>query len=280
MGRLPKQLQEFRNSLKGKSFKEKMKIYFDLSSSYNSDITERRNIIKGTFSRKEQTEWEGTYKPIVMALEDYIDRIRTLDVNRQYFSYYITTMLRIKDTIEKEAEWLNGNLEAAEALKDTEAGSRLYKSLTTYENRRFRDQIYFDDELGRYVILSDTNEKATEATASLKRILSNLKGYIEALKGFMESIGKGEFIPKEILTLEKVLISTYHPFYGFKYRAIHGIPERRGLDSNASERKSLDDLEEGERDFIALNYSDLEGDGGLTGDKNLFEGSYNYYKNR
>ena len=125
MGRLPKELQEYKDSLKDKTFKERVKSFFNLSSSFDADIDEKRKIIKGTFSKKEEKEWDSTYKPIVMALEDYIDRIRTLNVNRQYFSYYITMILRIRDTMEMEAKWLNDTLEIAETLKGTEAGSRL-----------------------------------------------------------------------------------------------------------------------------------------------------------
>jgi hypothetical protein len=279
MGRLPKELQEFKDSLKDKTFKERVKRFFDLSSTLDADIDEKRKIIKGTFSKKEQREWDITYKPIVMALEDYIDRIRTLNVNRQYFSYYITTILRLRDTMEMEAEWFNGNLEAAEALKGTEAGSRLYNRLTAYHNRRFGVvQLYFDEDSGKYILSNDADGKVKEATASLRRILSNLKGYIEALKNFMEWVGEGDLIPKEIRELEKALISTYHPLIDFKYRAIHGIPERRGL--NASEPVNLDGTGEGEKDFLFLSYLDLEAEGSLTWKKNLFAGSYEYYKNK
>ena len=277
MGRLTKELQEYKDSLKDKTFKERVKSFFNLSSSLDADIDEKRKLIKGTFSKKEQKEWDSTYKPIVMALEDYIDRIRTLNVNRQYFSYYITMILRIRDTMEMEAKWLNENLEIAETLKGTEAGSRLYNNLTAYHNRRFgMVQIYFDDESGKYVLFNNSNEKVIEATASLRRILSNLKGYIEALKNFLESLGEGDLIPREITEMEKALISAYHPLISFKYRAIHGIPERRGL--NASEPVSLEGVEEGEKDFLTLSYLDLEAADSLTWKKNLFEGSYEYYK--
>lgn len=279
MGRLPKELQEFKDSLKDRSFKERVKRFFDLSSSLDTMVDEKRDIIKGTFSRKEEKEWDSTYKPIVMALEDYMDRIRTLNVNRQYFSYYITNILRQNDILKMEAEWLNGNLEAAEALRGTEAGSKLYNRLTGYHNRRFGlTQLYFDEDSGKYTVYSNTNEKVIEATASLRRILSNLKGYIEALKNFMEWVGEGDLIPREITEMEKSLISAHHPLFGFKYRALHGIPERRGL--NADEPINIENLEEGEKDFISLDYLQLEAADSLTWKRNLFAGSYNYYKDK
>ena len=90
MGRLTKELQEYKDSLKDKPFKDRVKSFFNLSSSFDTMVDEKRAIIKGTFSKKEAKEWDNTYKPIVMALEDYIDRIRTLNINRQYFTFYIT----------------------------------------------------------------------------------------------------------------------------------------------------------------------------------------------
>jgi hypothetical protein len=47
-----------------------------------------------------------------------------------------------------------------------------------------------------------------------------------------------------------------------------------------AEPLSLDSLEPGEREFIELSYPDLEEMEGLTGERNLFAGSYAYYKNK
>ena len=280
MGRLTKELQEYKDSLKDKPFKDRVKSFFNLSSSFDTMVDEKRAIIKGTFSKKEAKEWDNTYKPIVMALEDYIDRIRTLNINRQYFTFYITYLIRQRDTMEEEAKWLNERLKEAEAVKDTEAGSRLLEGLTTYSNRRSDfTQIFFNEEIRRYIAPSIADDKIGESTASLKRILSSLKGYIQALKDFLEAIEKPELIPMEIEKMEKALISTYNPLHEFKYRAIHQIPERRGMGVTA-EPLNLDSLEPGEREFIELSYLDLEEMEGLTGERNLFAGSYAYYKNK
>ena len=181
--------------------------------------------------------------------------------------------------MEEEAKWLNERLKEAEAVKDTEAGSRLLEGLTTYSNRRSDfTQIFFNEEIRRYIAPSIADDKIGESTASLKRILSSLKGYIQALKDFLEAIEKPELIPMEIEKMEKALISTYNPLHEFKYRAIHQIPERRG--TGIVEPINLDDLEPGERDFIELSYLDLKEMEGLTGERNLFAGSYAYYKNK
>ena len=95
----------------------------------------------------------------------------------------------------------------------------------------------------------------------------------------MEAIEEPELIPMEIEKMEKALISTYNPLHEFKYRAIHRIPERRGMGVTA-EPLNLDSLEPGEREFIELSYPDLEEMEGLTGERNLFAGSYAYYKNK
>jgi len=280
MGRLTKELQEYRDSLKDKPFKERVKAFFDLSSTFDTMVDEKRAIIKGTFSKKEAKEWDNTYKPIVMALEDYIDRIRTLNINRQYFTFYITYLIRQRDTMEEEAKWLNERLKEAEALKDTEAGSKLLEGLSTYSNRKSDyTQIFFSEEIKRYIAPSIADDKIGESTASLRRILSSLKGYIHAIKDFLEAVGEPELIPLEIEKMEKSLFNTYHPLHGFKYRAIHRIPERRGMGVTA-EPLSLDSLEPGEREFIELSYPDLEEMEGLTGERNLFAGSYAYYKNK
>ena len=50
MGRLTKELQEYRDSLKDKTFKERVKAFFNLSSTFDAMVDEKRAIIKGTFS--------------------------------------------------------------------------------------------------------------------------------------------------------------------------------------------------------------------------------------
>jgi len=260
----PKEIKEYKDKMKKLPFKERMIEYFSISSVYDKDPDEKKSIIKSTFTKKEEAEYYRTYSPIMMAIEAYNDRVRTLKINADYYSYFISTQLRKRDNLDRITEFLNKVIEVAEKEKaglvktEGESPSKMIDSvlsmLSNYKDIDIERNIPLSFEGGRYQIDDSTlQKKLTVSTGNLRRILEALKSYILSLKEFLETINHIELFPREFKDYETWMINL---FRGEAYYHIVG------------------EIGEGERSFLALDYYELKPIEKIFGEGNLWLKAY------
>lgn len=259
----PKQLKEYRDRMKSLPFKERLIEYFNISTVNDKDPEEKRKIIKGTFTKKEEAEYYKTYSPIMMAIEQYNDRVRTLKINADYYCYFISTQLRKRDNLDRITDFLNKVIEVAEkekaGLVKTEGDSSkmidsILSMLSHYKDIDIERNIPLSFEGGRYHIdESNLQKKLTVSTGSLRKILEALKSYILSLREFLETINHIELFPREFKDYETWMINL------FRGEAFYHI---------------VGEIGEGERSFLALDYYELKPIEKIFGEGNLWLRAY------
>ncbi len=275
--RLPKELQDFKVSLKEYTFKEKVKAYFDCSPFSNDLDSQKRVIIEKSFSKEEKTTFYSKYAPIHNAIEKYGDRIRAINANGILYNNYINSALRQRDIYLYTADFLNMILPAiAEALNDTKeerTKERLTGALDALKSYRrvsiTAPQIQINKKGTSYEVPEADEFKALKGVIdTLKGILSLLKCYLEALREFLEWVGTPELLPKEFKQMEDLLISRYKP-----------IPHIEEKDPNADKYPLFFEVSKIKEEYTNINYMELPRTIDILKDKNLFANTYRSFYN-
>lgn len=255
--------KEYKAKMKSLPFADRMVEYFSISAVYDKEPDEMKKLIRETFTKKEEAEYYTTYSPIMIAIEQYNDRVRTLKINADYFTYYITSQLRRRDNLERVTGFLNKVIDTAKRYKkeDIQGESTeemidsLLSMLTHYKELDIERNIsvIYEEEKGYYLDESKMNENIKKATASLKNILSALKSYVLSAREFLEVIQKPELFPREFKDAEKWM----------QYFFI-----------NRMEITDTENMGEGEKDFLTLDYNDIECTDKIFGEGNLWLKAY------
>lgn len=280
--RLPKVLQDFKRELKEKSFKDKVKAYFDCSPFTNDLDSQKKEIILKSFSSEERKEYSRKYQPIYNSIERYGDRIRAINGNRIIYANYIDSALRKRDTLLYTADFLNLLLSRVEGALDGtgEASTRetLTEALRILKNYRSVSADLYkspDIELNKkgnlYEVPTEERDKfLLGAINTLRAILSLLKCYLEALKEFLEWVGTPELLPKEFKDMETDLLIRFQNF-----------TPKKGRDENPDADKfplffARNKVAE---EYASIDYKALPRTIDIFGEKNLFANTYRRFFN-
>ena len=276
--RLPKVLQDFKRELKEKSFKDKVKAYFDCSPFTNDLDSQKKEIILKSFSSEERKEYSRKYQPIYNSIERYGDRIRAINGNRIIYANYIDSALRKRDTLLYTADFLNLLLSRVEGALDGtgEASTRetLTEALRILKNyRSISADLYKSPEIelnkkgNLYEVPTEERDKfLLGAINTLRAILSLLKCYLEALKEFLEWVGTPELLPKEFKDMETDLLIRF---------------PKKGRDENPDADKFplLFSRNKVAEEYATIDYKALPRTIDIFGEKNLFANTYRRFFN-
>ena len=280
--RLPKVLQDFKRELKEKSFKDKVKAYFDCSPFTNDLDSQKKEIILKSFSSEERKEYSRKYQPIYNSIERYGDRIRAINGNRIIYANYIDSALRKRDTLLYTADFLNLLLSRVEGALDGtgEASTRetLTEALRILKNYRSVSADLYkspDIELNKkgnlYEVPTEERDKfLLGAINTLRAILSLLKCYLEALKEFLEWVGTPELLPKEFKDMETDLLTRFQDFKPQK---------TRDQNPDADKFPLLFAESEVTEEYISIDYSALPRTIDIFGENNIFANTYRRFFN-
>lgn len=277
--RLPKELQEYKKSLKELSFQEKVKAYFDCSPYLRDLDAQKEEIILKSFTKDEREEYYRVYQPIHSAIDRYGDRIRAINGNVSIYSFYINNELRQRDVINYTADFLNRVLpkvkEALEGTKEENTRETLTEAYDKLKGYRVVNLTMPNSYLSmnrtktEYKIDTTITDKSLrEVIQTLKGLLSLLKCYLEALKEFLAWLGKSELYPKEFSDMENLLKLRYKP-----------IQKESTENPNAKEFPLWSFNYEIVEEFISIDYDALPRTIDIFGERNLFANTYrNFFK--
>ena len=280
--RLPKELQDFKQELKGLSFKEKVKAYFDCAPYIRNIDSKKKEVIFQSFSQEERKEFSRRYLPIHNAIERYGDRVRAINANRIIYTNYIDTTFRQRNTYFYTADFLNLALpmitEALKGTKEESTKKKLTEALTSLKGYRRVSIAAPEVELNKkgtsYEVKIEAEDKVLKGVIqTLKELLSLLKCYLEALKEFLEWVGTPELLPKEFYDMENALLS--------RYRSIDVDSRRKDKAKNPDVKKfplffADYDIEE---EYLSIDYKELPLTIDISKENNLFANVYRSFFN-
>lgn len=207
---LEEELQTFQNEIGNLSFNKKMELYFSLSPILQKDMEERRRILFNSLTDRERMKYYNIFKPILEAIQEYEDRLRTLKVNSDFYNYFICSVLRQRNTLISFRDFLNGLI-----AKSQGAPTELSEEIEKFYLRIPLDlqtpyQLDFDSTSGFYKVNLDNLEDTVKgSTKTLRKILSALKTYLSTLQDFLESVNYPQYFPEEFKRMKNELESTY-----------------------------------------------------------------------
>lgn len=280
--RLPKVLQDFKRELKERTFKDRVKAYFDCSPFTNDLDSQKKEIILKSFSSEERKEYSRKYQPIYNSIERYGDRIRAINGNRIIYANYIESALRERDAFLYTADFLNllltnvegalGRAEEASTRETLTEALRLLKSYRSVSLNLYNSpEIELNKKRNLYEVPTEEVDKfLMGAINTLRAILSLLKCYLEALKEFLEWVGTPELLPKEFKDMETDLLNRFQNF-----------TNKRGRDENPNADKfplffAKNKVAE---EFLSIDYKALPRTIDIFGEKNLFANTYRRFFN-
>ena len=280
--RLPKVLQDFKRELKERTFKDRVKAYFDCSPFTNDLDSQKKEIILKSFSSEERKEYSRKYQPIYNSIERYGDRIRAINGNRIIYANYIESALRERNAFLYTADFLNllltnvegalGRAEEASTRETLTEALRLLKSYRSVSLNLYNSpEIELNKKRNLYEVPTEEVDKfLMGAINTLRAILSLLKCYLEALKEFLEWVGTPELLPKEFKDMETDLLNRFQNFTTKKGRSENPDADKFPL---FFARKKV------EEEFLSIDYKALPRTIDIFGEKNLFANTYRRFFN-
>jgi hypothetical protein len=279
--RLPKELLDYKREVKKLPFKERVVAYFNCAP-FTSDLDgEKMDIILSTFSKNETKEFNRLYLPIYNAIDRYGDRIRAINANRIIYTNYIESALRLRDSYNYTADFLNLALqkigEAMEGTKETDTREKLTGALRILQGYRrvsiSAPEISLNKERHLYEVPTEEEDKFLLGVINtLKGILSLLKCYLDSLKEFLEWVGTPELLSKEFSNMEEDLLLRHK-----NYNAI--IRKTRDQNQDADKFPLFFARVKVAEEYLSIDYEALPRSVDIFGEKNLFANTYRRFFN-
>ncbi len=272
--RLPKELQEYKKQLKELDFKKRVQEYFDCSPFQSALDEAKKEIIYKSFSRTEKEEFNNRYLPIYITLDRYGDRVRAIYGNCFIYSYFIDNTLRQLKSYSYTADFLNGIIPLAEAAQKGVSGEECRKALETaikglkaYRNITFNTPKITIEENGKYGVNTDEVEREVLGIINtFKKLLSQIKCFLESMKEFLKWIGAPELFPREFKDMETGFLS--------RYQSIE-LRERSG--ENAKKFPLYMKILGAEKEYLSIDFKELPLTIDIFGNNNIW---IEYYKGK
>lgn len=277
--RLPKELQDYKKSIKEQTFKDKVKAYFDCAPFLRSIDNQKREVVLSAFTKTERENFYRKYYPIYNAIRRYGDAMRAINAHRVIYANYIDSTFRQRDFFSYTADFLNlvlpkvaGALEESKEDGTREKLTEALRILKSYRRVSINTpEIKLNSKETSYEVLTKEEDKVLKgAIETLKGILSLIKCYIEALKEFLEWVGSPELYPKEFYDMETELISRFQGIEPNKARATN--PDADKFPQFFSESELL-------KEFLSIDYKKLPLTVDMLGSNNIFADEYRSFFN-
>ncbi len=272
--RLPKELQEYKKQLKELDFKRRVKEYFDCSPFQRALDELKKEVIYKSFSKAEREEFDSKYLPILLTIDRYGDRVRAIYGNCFIYSLFIDTTLRQIKSYSYTADFLNGIIPLAETaqkgIKGEEYQSALEKAikgLKSYRTVVFNTPKITGGKNGKYGVNSDEVEKELHGIINtFRKLLSQIKCFLESMKEFLEWVGAPELFPREYKDMEAGFLT--------RYQSIE-LREREG--ENVKKFPLFMKILEAEREYLSIDFKELPLTIEMFGENNIW---IEHYKKR